>query len=161
MLSQTVQNKRPTPLQGIAIVACTSGAILLGSWLFGWLEQWIGQAASLGFIAYGVVIALFLLERYILGYHYEASDDVLRVSRRYGRYQRFMADVWLSRVVSCGTLEEVRAKYPRARVARATKPRCAIEPLALAYRTAEKTEIIVLQPDEAMRRHLLGHIKLK
>ena len=161
MLNQTVQNKRPTPLEGIAIVACTAGAILLGSGLFGWLERWIGQAASLCFIAYGMVIALYLLNRYILGYHYEGSEDMLRVSHRYGRYQRFMADVWLSQVVSWGTPEAVRAKYPKARVARATKPRCPIEPLALAYRTAEKTEILVLQPDEALRKHLLGRIKLK
>ena len=159
MRNQTVQNKPPTPLQGVGVVALTAAAVILGSWLFGWLERWIGQAASLCFIAYGVLVALFLMHRYVMGYTYAASDDVLRVSHRYGRYQRFMADVWLNQVQAWGTLESVRAQYPRARVTRATRSRCDLEPLALAYRTGGKTEILVLQPDEAMRAHLLKRVK--
>ena len=126
----------------------------------GWLQRWIGQAASLCFLAYGVVIALYLMNRFVMGYSYAASEDVLRVCHRYGRYERFIADVWLNRVQAWGDPQEVRAQFPRARVTRAVKPRCALEPLALAYRTGGRTEIIVLQPDDAMGAHLLGRVKM-
>lgn len=159
MLNQTVQNKPPTPLQGAGIVLMTAAAVILGSWLFGWLERWIGQAASICFIAYGVAIALFLMNRYVMGYSYAASDDVLRVSHRYGRYQRFIADVWLNQVQTWGPPEDVRGQHPRARVTRAVKPRCALKPLALAYRTGGKTEILVIQPDDALRAHLIRRLK--
>lgn len=159
MLEQTVQNERPTPLQGVGIVLATAAAVLLGSWVFGALQRWIGQAASLGFLAYGVLVALALMNRYVMAYHYAANDDVLRVHHRYGRYQRFMVDVWLNRVLAWGTPEDVRRQHPRARVTRAVKPKCPLEPLALAYRTGGKVEILVLQPDAPLRDHLLKHIR--
>ena len=159
MLEQTVQNPRPTPLKGVGIVALTAAAILLGSSVFAWLERWIGQAASLCFIVYGVLIALFLMNRYVMGYHYAASDDVLRVSHSYGRYRRFICDVWLNRVQAWGAPGELRPRYPDARVTRCVKPGCNLAPLALAWTSEGRTELIILQPDDALRAHLEARLK--
>lgn len=159
MLQQTVQNERPTPLRGIGIVGLTAAAVLLGSALFGRLERWIGQASSLLFIAYGVLVAAVLMNRYVKGYHYAASDDVLRVSSSYGRYRRFICDVWLNRVRAWGAPDELRRRYPGARVTRCTRQRCGIEPMALAWTSGARTEILVFQPDEALRGHLGRRLK--
>ena len=159
MLQQTVQNKRPTPLEGVVIVALTAGAVLLGARLFGALERWIGQASSLCFIVYGALIAIFLMNRYVMGYHYAASDDMLRVSATYGRYRRFVCDVWLNRVQAWGSPDELRRRHPSARVTRCAKPRCDLEPMALVWTSGSGTEILVFQPDDALRTHLARRLK--
>ena len=158
-MEQTVQNERPAPLKGAGIVALTVLVLLAGSRLFGWLGRWIGGAAPLCFIVYGALVALLLMNRYVMGYHYAASDDVLRVSHSYGRYRRFLCDVWLNQVLAWGEPADLRGRYPKARVNRATKGGCPLEPLALAWRTGGKVEILVLQPDERLRAHLLGRLK--
>ena len=159
MLEQTVQRPRPTPLRGVLIVAATAGAILLGSTLFGWLERWIGQAASLCFLVYGALIALFLMNRYVMGYHYAASDDVLRLSHSYGRYRRFICDVWLNRVQAWGPPDDLRRRWPTARVTRCVKAGCDLPPLALALSGDRGPEIIIIQPDDALRAHLSARLK--
>ena len=159
MLEQTVQNRRPTPVEGLLIIAATVAAILLGSTLFGWLERWIGHAASLCFLVYGALIAIFLMNRYVMAYHYAASDDVLRLSHSYGRYRRFICDVWLNRVKAAGAPDELRRRFPDARVTRCAKPKCDLAPLALAWTSEGKTEIVVIQPDDALRAHLMARTK--
>ena len=57
------------------------------------------------------------------------------------------------------TEEEVKQRCPDAGVAQATRAQCELEPLALAYRQEGKTRILVIQPDEDMRKHLIGAIK--
>ena len=159
MLEQTVQNKPPTPLRGIAIVGLTAAAILLGAKAFGGLERWIGQASSLCFIVYGALIALFLMNRYVMGYHYAASDNVMRVSSSYGRYRRFICDIWFNRVKAWGAPETVRGRCPGARITRCVRHGCDLEPLALAWTSGDRMEILVFQPDAAMRAHILGRLK--
>ena len=60
-----------------------------------------------------------------------------------------------------GAPEEVKARCPKASTQRATRPQCEFEPLALAYKDSKGTAILVIQPDEAMRSHLLGVIRGK
>lgn len=161
MLQQKLQNPRPDALRGIGIIALTALAVLVGSAAFSRLSARIGSLASVGFIAYGCAIAWFLMNRYILGFVYTATADVLRVCRVYGKRERFMADVYLNTILAWGSEDEMKRRFPGARVGHATRDRCDIQPLALAYREDTRTAILVLQPDEAMRRHLTARGKKK
>ena len=161
MLSQKLQNRQPNALQGVGIVALAALAVLAGSAFFTRLAQRIGTLSSLLFIAYGCAVAWFLLNWYGMSYLYTANDDCLRVCRAYGRRERFVADVWLNRVLAYGAPEEMKARYPRARVVSATRAQCEFEALALVYMDGDRTAIIVLQPDGPMREHLLGAIRKK
>ena len=107
MLSQKLQNKQPTPLQGVGLVLVIALAAVAGSAFFTRLTPRLGNLASLLFIAYGCAIAYFLLNWYGMSFLYTATDDCLRLCRAYGKRERFMADVWLNRVQGCGTLEEM------------------------------------------------------
>lgn len=161
MLRQKLQNRQPSALQGLGLVVLVALALLAGSAFFSRLGARIGAAASVGFLLYGCAVAWFLLDWYAMGFLYTADADRLRVCRTYGKRERFVADVWLNQVSAWGAPEEMKARFPGARVCRATRAQCPFEPLALAYREDGRTAVIVLQPDEAMRRHLIGAVKGK
>ncbi len=161
MLEQKLSNRRPGTLGGIGLIALVALAVLAGSAFFSRMEARIGTLSSLLFIVYGCAIAWFLLDWYASGFTYTANADCLRVCRTYGKRERLMVDVWLNRVIACGTLEEMKRRCPGARVLQATRAQCEYEPLALAYRDSERTAILLLQPDDAMRSHLLGAIRRK
>ena len=159
MLSQKLQNKQPTPLQGVGLVLVIALAAVAGSAFFTRLAPRLGNLASLLFIAYGCAIAYFLLNWYGMSFLYTATDDCLRLCRAYGKRERFMADVWLNQVVAYGTPEEIKQKHPDAPVTRATRTQCEYAPLALAYREGGRVRAVILQPDAAMREHLVRKIR--
>ena len=115
MLSQKLQNKQPTPLQGVGLVLVIALAAVAGSAFFTRLTPRLGSLASLLFIAYGCAIAYFLLNWYGMSFLYTATDDCLRLCRAYGKRERFMADVWLNQVVAYGTPEEIKQKAEASR----------------------------------------------
>ena len=111
----------------------------------------LALAGNLLFILFGMGVAWFLLNRYVMSFVYLCDGSCLRVRRAYGRYERQMADIWLNGIRCCGALEDVKRRCPGARVQRAVKPECAIEPLAVAYNDAGKTAVMVLQPEDELR----------
>ena len=159
MLEQRIRNRQPDALRGAGLILLIALAVLAGSAFFTRLEPSIGTLSSVGFTAYGCAIAWFLLNWYVMRFIYTANADCLRICRAYGKRERFMADVWLNQVIAYGTPEEIRARFPGTHAARATRAQCAFEPLALAYKEGGRTAVIVIQPDEAMRRHIISHIK--
>ncbi len=159
MLQQRLRNRQPTPLQGVGLILLIALAVFAGSAFFTLLQKRIGALSSALFIAYGCAIAWFLLNWYGLSFVYTATDDVLRISRAYGKRERFAADIWLNRVEVWGAPEAMKQRYPQAKVLNATRSQCAYEPLALVYRDSDNLAIAVIQPDNAMRRHLLAAIR--
>ena len=159
MLVQKLRNRQPTALQGLGLVLLIALAAAAGSAFFTLMQRRIGVLASVLFIAYGCAIAWFLLNWYGLSYVYTATADCLRICRAYGKRERFLADVWLNRVVATGTLEAMKQRCPGARVIRATKAQCPFEPMALAFRDSDSTAILVIQPDEEMKRFLTEKIR--
>lgn len=151
MIQQRVSHGSLNGWRGVALIAVIALGVILGSNLFYYLGKYIGNAASLLFIVFGMGVAWFLLNRYVMSFVYVCDGSCLRVRRAYGRYERFMADVWLNGVTCCGTLDDVRRRCPGARVQRAVKPECAIKPLAVAYNDAGRTAIVVLQPEDKLR----------
>lgn len=151
MLEQQVSHRSLRGWRGVALIAAIALVVILGSNFFYYISRWIGNAASPLFILFGMGVAWFLLNRYVMGFLYACDGSCLRVRRTYGRYQRVVADVWLNGVQACGSLEDMRRRFPAARVQRAVKPECAIDRLAVAYNDAGKIAIVVLQPDDAVR----------
>ena len=161
MLRQTIQNRQPKGLQGAGLVLLVALAAVAGSTFFTRMQARLGAWASALFIAYGCAIAWFLLNWYALRFIYTANADCLRVCRIYGKRERFMVDVWLNQVVAYGAPDEVKARCPDAPVSQATRAQCELAPFALAYKQDGKTRILVIQPDEKMRAHLMGVLKKK
>ena len=159
MIQQRVSHGSLNGWRGVTLIAVIALGVILGSNFFYYLGRYIGNAASLLFILFGMGVAWFLLNRYVMSFVYVCDGSCLRVRRAYGRYERFMADVWLNGIQCCGSLEEVRRRCPGARVQRAVKPECEIEPLAVGYNDAGKTAIVVLQPEEALRGVILKAVK--
>jgi len=159
MLQQKLRNRQPTALQGVGLILLIALAVFAGSAFFTLLQRRVGPLASALFIAYGCAIAWFLLNWYGLSFVYTATDDVLRICRAYGKRERFAADIWLNRVEAWGPPEEMKRRYPRARVLQATRAQCEYEPLALVYRDSDSLAMAVIQPDEAMRAHLMQAIR--
>lgn len=159
MLQQTVRNRQPDALRGVGVVLGAAVAVLAGSALFSRLERWIGTLSSVGFILYGCAVAWFLMDWYVLGFIYTTAGGVLRVCRCYGKRERFIVDVRLDDVRAYGTPEDMKKRFPHAKVTRATRPQCPLAPLALAHRQGGDTAILVLQPDDAMRERLLSDIR--
>ena len=161
MLEQRISNPQPGALQGAGIVLLIALAALAGNALFGWMGRWLGALASVGFILYGCVIAWMLMDRFALSFVYTANADCLRVCRAYGKRERFMVDVWLNQVLAYGSLDDMKKRFPGARMAHATRTGCPLSPLALAYQADKKTAILVIQPDDALRAHLIQTVRGK
>lgn len=161
MHTQTLQNRQPDALRGIGIIALAALAVLAGSAFFTRMQPQWGTLSSLLFIAYGCAIAWFLLNWYVMRFIYTSNDDCLRVCRAYGKRERFMTDVWFNQVLGYGSPEEVKARFPSARAQRATRQQSPLEPFALAYRDGDKQALLIIQPDEEMKAHILGRLKKK
>ena len=159
MREQIVQNRQPRWWEGILIVLAIALLVLAGNAVFSWLALRIGTLASLLFLVYGFGVAWLLQFWFVMRFIYTANNDALRVCRLYGKRERFMTDVWFNTVVAWGTPEEVRARCPHARVSRATRRQCGFAPFALAYKDDARLAMLILQPDDAMKAHLIERLR--
>ena len=159
MLEQRVQNKPLNGMRGLALIALVAATVMVGSRFFYFIGQYIGNVSSLLFICYGALIAWLLLDWYVKGYIYTCDNGCLRVCRTYGRRERFMTDIWLNGVQACGTLDDMRRRFPGAKLQRAVKQECSLEQLAVAYNDAGKITIILLQPNAALREIIIKAVK--
>lgn len=159
MLEQHVQNRQPDALRGVGVVLGAALAVMAGSALCTWLQGFIGTLASVLFIGYGCAVAWFMLNWFAMSYIYTANADCLRLCRAYGRRERFIADIRLSQVTAYGAPEDVKRRFPGARIIRATRRQCAFEPFALAWKADGRVNVAVLQPDDRMREHLISAIR--
>lgn len=161
MTEQRIQNRSLSGWRGVALVLAAALAMILGSGLFHALGCFIGSAATLLFIAYGCAIAWFMLYWFVMGFIYHCDGSCLRIYRAYGKRQRPMLEVWLHSIQALGSLQELQGRFPGARVQRALRPECPIEPMAVAYRYSGKVSILLIQPDDEMKRALLAAVKRK
>ena len=150
-----VRNKPLKAIEGIIVVAVIALALFLGSVLAFLLRGPLGDSfAILVFWAVGISVALYTMRRYILSYSYAMSGSLLRMTFAYGRFERVLSEIYMNNILSAGTPEEVRERYPKAKVLRATRPTCEIEVFAVASRDNGGVIIHLLQPDETIREAL-------
>lgn len=155
MYRQLNQNPPIKGMRGLLIVVGIVAAVWLDSLLAQLLTAVVSElVASVFFWGLGVLIALFILRRYVMGYSYSLSSSLLRISHAYGRHERLIEDVYLNAIVSSGSPEAVAKRYPDARVRRAVLPGNPAAPFAVAYRDDGRIVIFHLQPDERIREAL-------
>jgi len=152
---QKVRNQPLKALQGLGVVLGIFAALLVLTFVTQLLIPLAGElAASLIFWGLGVLAALWTMRRFILTFSYGLGTNVLRIAYAYGRYERVMVDLYFNNIRQTGDLDALRARYPNARVNRATRPGCPIPTLAVAARDNGVTAIYLLQPDEIIRKAL-------
>ena len=155
MHQQRVQNPKLKPLIGFLVVVGIVAAVLLDSFLAQLLTALVSEkVAAIVFWALGLCIAMFVLRRFVLSYSYLLSGSVLRISHAYGRYERLIDDVYLNTLAAFGTPDELKRRYPDARVQRAVLKRCPLETRAVVYRNDQKLSMILFQPDETICKTL-------
>lgn len=155
MHQQRVQNPKLKPLIGFLVIVGIVAAVLLDSFLAQLLTALVSEkVAAIVFWVLGLCIAMFVLRRFVLSYSYLLSGSVLRVCHAYGRYERLIDDVYLNTLAAFGTPDELKRRYPDARVQRAVLKRCPLETRAVVYRNDQKLSMILFQPDETICKTL-------
>ncbi len=150
-----VQNPPIKPLKGLAVVVGLIAVIVAANLLSQLAAPLIGNVpAAIAFYGFGVLAALWTMRRYILKYTYLLENNILHITFAYGRYERSMADIYLNNILNAGSLEDMRARYPSARVSKATRPACPTPALAIACKDGGSPAIYLLQPDEVIREKL-------
>lgn len=150
-----VQNPPIKPLKGLAVVVGLIAVIVAANLLSQLIAPLIGNVpAAIAFYGVGVLAALWTMRRYILKYTYLLESNILHITFAYGRYERSMADIYLNNILNAGSLEDMRARYPNARVSKATRPACPTPALAIACKDGGSPAIYLLQPDEVIRETL-------
>lgn len=152
---QKVRSPKLNALKGVGVVLGIFAAIFVVSIVTELLTPLIGGIASaVVFWGVGALIALWTMRRFILSYTYGLGPNVLRIAFSYGRYERVMTDIYFNNILNAGALDDMRARYPDARVNRAALPACTIPTLAVAVRDNGKSAIYLLQPDDTIRAKL-------
>ena len=161
MYRQIVKDTSLKGFKGTLLVAAVLAAALVGSALFSMLGKVIGSVSSIAFIAYCCLLAWFLLSYYIMGFVYATDGKCLRICRIYGKRERFTCDVWLNTVQAYGKPEEIKKRFPEARLESAVKKQCNLNMFAIAYKTDDKIVILNIQPDEKMKEKLIEALRKK
>lgn len=96
-MKQVVGHKKITPMRGFLVVlALVAALVLINYFVLDYLAGWIGYtAASIGFWIIGILLALYVLRVYVVRYGYEIDGGVLRLTRSYGKRERFIEDIYL------------------------------------------------------------------
>ena len=161
-MKQIVAHKKIHPVMGVLIILLLLCFLIGLNYVLGFLVPLVGRTVSeIFFWLIGAVIAWWFLRTYVVKYSYEMTEDVLRLNRMYGKRERFIADIYLNRLVYVGTLEEAKKKNPNAKVVRALQATCKIPPTAIAYKTSSETTIALIQADEELKAKLLQRMQKK
>lgn len=155
MHHQRVLNPKLKGLRGVAVMLGILGLVAVDWFVFEVAIQFLSYIPCLLiFYGVGIVIALFALRRYVLGYSYILTGTVLRLSHCYGKHERMITDIYLNTILNVGTEEEIRERYPKAKLLRARLTRLPDKVTAVAFREDKKVTIALLQPDEKIEKYL-------
>lgn len=172
-MEQRVSGPRLKMWQGWAAVAFAAVFLFAAQFILSFLQytltyfrilsaQTAYTIASVAYWVLGGLLGLKFLRDYVLNYLYTANTKQLRIERVYGPGRpRFVEDVYFSRLKSMGEVEELKKRFPGAKVVRATLRREKLPVKALAYDTTEGVKLLLFQPNEEMWAHLLTVFRKK
>lgn len=169
-MKQSIGHKKLNPLQGILLIVGLLVILFLVNYLaidlFGvWFSRISERAGALaGLIAFWVIggfIALQVLRVFIARICYTMNDDLLRMSRFYGKRERHIEDVYLNQLLFVGTIEDARKRYGKLRCIRAIHRSCKLPHTALVYKNSEGMRMALIQCADAMKDALTQHVKKK
>lgn len=162
-MKQTVAHKKLSTLHGLALVAGLIAALILLNYVvLGVLAAHIGnKASSIAFWVLGCLIAWVVLNVYVLKYSYELGDDVLQLTRSYGKRERFIENIYLRQLVFMGKPEEAQKRWPNARKVRALHLKGENLTIALVYKASDGHRIALIQANDALKAELALRMKEK
>jgi len=162
-MKQIVAHKKLSTLHGILLVAGLIAVLLvLNYFVLGFLSTYVGnKASSLAFWVLGGLVAWIVLRVYVLRYTYEMGGDVLRLTRSYGKRERFIEDIYLRQLVFVGTQQEAAKRWPNAKRVRAVHVKGENPVSAVVYKTADGHGVALIQANEELKEALRACIKAK
>ena len=108
--------------------------------------------ASVAYWLLGGLLGLKFLRDYVQNFLYTANTKQLQVERIYGPGRpRFMEDVYFSRLKALGEVEEIKKRFPGAK----------LPVKAVAYDSTEGMKILLIQPNEELWAHLHAALREK
>lgn len=156
---QEIKGPKLSGLLGVGLVAGSVAALWLWSRVLGALQAYIGyMLASILLVIGGMLIALWILRRFIMGYRYELDGENLALGRQYGRRVRFMDHLMLRSAVACGSFQDMQKRFPGAEIERAVRKDCPIPELAVVFK-ADSVKIVCLQPNDGIRQAIVAAVK--
>lgn len=169
-MKQSIGHKKLNPLQGVLLIIGLFAALILlnyvaidfvGQW-FSRISERAGTIAGLvAFWGLGGGIALQVLRVYVARVGYTMNEDLLRMSRFYGKRERHIEDVYLNQLLFVGTLADAQKRFGKLRCTKATHPSCKLPRTALVYKTSSGTRMALIQADEDMKAALTQRVKRK
>lgn len=155
-MKQVVGHKKITPMRGFLVVlALVAALVLINYFVLDYLAGWIGYtAASIGFWIIGILLALYVLRVYVVRYGYEIDGGVLRLTRSYGKRERFIEDIYLRQIVFTGAPAAAKKRWPENRRVRALYCRSELPTLAVVYKSGDGVKTALIQADAETKAQL-------
>ena len=169
-MKQSIGHKKLNPLQGILLIVCLMAILFLvnylaidlfGAWFSRISESAGGLAGLIAFWVIGGFIALQVLRVYVARISYKLTEDLLRMSRFYGKRERHIEDVYLSQLLFVGAPEDAQKRFGKLSCIKATHPSCKLGRTALVYKNSSGTRMALIQADEALKTALTQRVKRK
>jgi len=162
-MKQIVAHKKIGTLHGILLVAGLFVVLVLLNYLvLGFLATYIGNgASSIAFWVLGGLIAWGVLRIYIVRYSYELGEEVLRLTRAYGKRERLIDDIYLNNLLFLGKPEDAVKRFPNAKRVKAVHAKGEYPVVALAYRASDGQYIALVQANDELKAALRARMKAK
>ena len=162
-MKQTVSHSKLRPWQGILIVLLLVALLFAINYLLGqYVQQLVGYSvASIAFWVIGAGIAYYTFRRFVVSYTYDLSEDVLRLNRAYGKRERHICDIYISRILFVGTRAEAQKRYGKTRIVRALRACDDLPVTAIVYAASDGRYTALLQANDELRNALIRRVKQK
>ena len=169
-MKQSIGHKKLNPLQGVLLIVCLMAILFLvnylaidlfGAWFSRISERAGGLAGLIAFWGIGGFVALQVLRVYIARVCYTMTEDLLRMSRFYGKRERHIEDVYLSQLLFVGAPEDAQKRFGKLSCIKATHPSCKLPRTALVYKNSSGTRMALIQADESLKAALTQRVKKK
>lgn len=162
-MNQTNGHKKMGNIAGLLLVIGLVVLLILMNFASTlWLAPVIGyNPAALVFWIIGGVIAFIVLRYFIARIVYEVREDVLIISRFYGKKERLIENIYLRQLLFVGSREEAEKRYPKAIRVKATHPACRLPVTAVVYNTSDKRRMALLQLNDEMKAALMERVKTR
>lgn len=160
-MKQIVAHKKLGALQGLLLVV---GLVLLLVFVnyvaVDLLAKLLGYTASaVIFWVLGGLLAWQVLRIYVVSLVYELGSDVLRLSRKYGKRERCIDDIYLSRIIYVGEPAQAKKRYPNAVKVNAVHAGCKDPAIAVVYQNSGNTRVALLQANDELKDSLTRRVR--
>ena len=162
-MKQTVSHSRLRPWQGILIVLLLVALLFAINYLLGrYVQRLVGYSiASIAFWIIGAGIAYYTFRRFVAAYIYELSEDILRLNRAYGKRERHICDIYVSRLLFVGTRAEAQKRFGKTRIVRAMRGCDDLPVTAIVYDASDGRHTALIQANDELRDALIRRVRQK